>query len=442
MPRRAPSAAATTGTDGVEGEAVELTALASSGDAVGRLADGRVVFVAGGVPGEVVTLADVAPRKRFVRARVGSIVRESEARRTPPCAHFGTCGGCAWQHVAYDAQLEAKRTIVRDALERIAGETLSTPIPIVASPSDYGYRARARWVEVGSGIGFRTRGSRGIAPILDCPVLVPAAREALHARLATLAEDAKDMPPAPPRARDRRKLREQSVTAGREGEAIVVPIGPGRAPRRAPGASAATGAGAADAIEIEVAGERLRVGGRSFVQGNALLWDALVESVRAAAGLEAEAYASTPRRFVELYCGVGFFTLPLARSGAQGTALESDPHALADLRHNLDRAGLASRVDVLAGAVEARGDLRERLAGADVVLLDPPRAGLAEPVRAALRAAAPPRIVYVSCDPATLARDVAALVEGGYRLASIRAFDLFPQTPHVESVAVLERADA
>jgi 23S rRNA (uracil1939-C5)-methyltransferase len=147
-----------------------------------------------------------------------------------------------------------------------------------------------------------------------------------------------------------------------------------------------------------------------------------------------------PERFVELYCGIGFLTLPLARRGLRGVAIESDRSAVADLACNLASAGLTDRVEVIAGRVETRRDLARRFEASDLLLVDPPRAGLAARVRDAIVSSGPPRIVYVSCDPATLARDLRLFSEAGYALASFRAFDLFPQTPHVEVVVRLERA--
>ena len=175
---------------------------------------------------------------------------------------------------------------------------------------------------------------------------------------------------------------------------------------------------------------------RSFVQGNALLWSPLAEAVRDAC--VADVVDPEALRFAELYCGIGFFTVPLARTGARGVALENDASALADLRFNLRRAGVVDRVEVLAGVVERRGDLASRLASVDRVLVDPPRAGLHEEVRAALASARPTRIVYLSCDPATLARDLRSLMASGYGVTGCRLFDLFPQTPHVETLVTLD----
>lgn len=401
---------------------IRIGGLSSEGDGVGRLADGRVVFVEGAVPGDDVELADLVLRKRMARARIGRLVRPSADRVEPECPHFGACGGCDWQHVRYAVQLEAKRARVRDALVRIGGFELDDALEIVPSPDPYRYRARARPVERDGRLGYRRRGSREIVPVEACPVLRPELEEALRSLGREIADGGVDGKGG---ARARAGEREWILSAGTDGE--VVRHGATRRARQ----------GTGPAIALEVLGESLRAGAQSFVQGNALLWDRLAGLVHA----ELIEGLGDPKalRFLELYAGIGFFTLPLARSGLSGVAIESDRSAFADLRANLDRADLAARVETIRARVERRSDLATRCADADVLLADPPRAGLASPVREAIAASGPGRVVYVSCDPATLARDLAGLRQAGYRLASVRALDLFPQTPHVEVVARLAR---
>lgn len=409
---------------------VRIDGLASGGEGVGRLRDGRVVFVEGGVPGDLVEVTDCKEGPRMVRARIGRLVEASPDRVEPPCGHFGVCGGCLWQQIAYPAQLAAKSRIVRDALERIGGLELPGEIEIEASPEPYGYRARVRLVEAEGRLGFRRRGSRAVEAIDACPVLVPA----LDARRGEIAASIGATDPA--RTEDatqarsrRRRVVEWVLLAGGDGRVVGGRVG-AQATKR-------------ERVELSLLGETLRASAESFVQAHAGLRESLAARVRAEAGLALEDPPDPPRptRFAELYAGIGFFTLPLARHGLVGMALESDRAALADLRTNLERAGLADRVEVLGGRVERRADLAKRLARADVLIVDPPRTGLGRVVRESIAQAAPRRIVYVSCDPGTLARDLRFLVEtGGYRLADLRGFDLFPQTPHVETVVRLERA--
>jgi len=411
---------------------LRVTGLASSGDGVGRLSDGRVVFVDGGVPGDLVELVDLTARKRLARARVGRLIEPSSDRTQPRCRHFGSCGGCRWQHVRYETQLDAKRTIVRDALERIGDLTLEHDIEILGSPDPYGYRVRARLVESEGTVGYRVRGSHAIQGIDECPILVAAAHDGLTQLTQAAASALRNPIAEEPRkaARKRRAVISWIVSAGTSGPATVHKVGHKVSGKRDAHV-------ARDSVTLEVLGERLRASSGSFIQANALLWDALAEEVRSQC--TAGTGESSPERFIELYAGIGFLTLPLARRGLSGVAIESDRSALADLSANLSSSGLAKQVVVIRGRVEARGDLATLFAAADILLMDPPRIGLESSVRDAIASAGPARLVYVSCDPATLARDLRVFRDAGYELKSVRALDLFPQTPHVEVVARLER---
>ena len=419
---------------------LRVTGLASDGDGVGRLSDGRVVFVEGGVPGDRVELADFVARKRLARARVGRVIEASPDRVEPRCSHFGSCGGCLWQHVRYETQLDEKRRIVRDALERIGGLVLEQELEIIPSPDPYGYRARARLVESDGRVGYRMRGSHAIAGIDECPILVPAAQEGLIQLTQNVGSVAHRPDAEEPKtsARKRRARVEWIVSAGTTGPATVYEEGHKAGHKSGPKGRGKDGRSAERrSVTLEVLGERLRASSESFIQGNALLWDALAEEVRSEC--TARRGESTPERFIELYAGIGFLTLPLARRGLSGVAIESNRSALADLGANLSSSGLEKQVEVIRGRVEARGDLAKLFATAEVLLTDPPRVGLDAKVRDAIASSGPARLVYVSCDPATLARDLRVFAEGGYALKSVRALDLFPQTPHVEVVARLER---
>jgi 23S rRNA (uracil1939-C5)-methyltransferase len=402
---------------------------------VARLEDGRVVFVEGGVPGDLVLLELLSERKRMVRARIDRLLEPSPDRVEPACAHFGRCGGCLWQQIAYPAQLAAKREILRSALERIGGLALEEGPPIVASPAPYGYRARARLVERDGRLGFRRRGSHELEAVEACPVLIPAVEDGRRALADRLRAEARSETPraeaegAPRRSRRRAREIEWELLAGAGGAAVCGRVG--ERPR------------AGEQVMLEVLGETLEASRGSFVQGNALLWDALAGEVRRAGLAPLPGSHASPRRFVEIHAGIGFFTLPIARQGLDGVAIESSHAALRDLSANLARADLADRMQILRGRVERRKDLASLLARADLLLVDPPRAGLDAALREAVGSAGPARIVYVSCDPATLARDLRPWIrDGAYRLESLCAFDLFPQTPHVETVTSLAREPA
>jgi 23S rRNA (uracil1939-C5)-methyltransferase len=315
-------------------------------------------------------------------------------------------------------------------------------IEIIASPDPYGYRARARLVESQGTVGYRMRGSHAIHGIAECPILVPAAQEALTELMQSVSRA--DRSPVAEKAatapRKRRATTEWIVSAGTSGPATVVEArhkpghGPGHKARGGRDARVVHGS-----VTLDVLGERLRASSGSFIQGNALLWGALAEEVRSLC--TARLGESTPERFIELYAGVGFLTLPLARRGLSGVAMESNRSALADLGANLSSSGLAEQVEVIRGRVEARGDLEKLFTAADVLLTDPPRVGLEATVRDAIASAGPARLVYVSCDPATLARDLRVFTNAGYELESVQTLDLFPQTPHVEVIVRLERVE-
>ena len=365
-----------------------------------RAPDGRVVFVPYTAPGDLVRAQVVEERRRFLRARALELRRPGPGRTDPLCPVFGSCGGCTWQHLTPETQLEAKRAILRDAFARIAHLAAPADLAVRASASPYGYRSRAR-VQVREGkVGFLRRRSHGLCATSRCPVLAPELDDAL----AGLA--------AKPPARDG----EWEIAAGSDGAVLATPLPAG------PGAGS---------VELRVGSDVLRVSAGVFAQANASLRESLVTHVLEEMG-EGEAA-------VELHAGAGLFTLGLARRFSRVTAVESDPAAAADLEHNLVRAGHAAVTAVTGPAETWLEEARAEGDRPDALLLDPPRSGLGPVAAEALARLATPRIVYVSCDPATLARDVGVLVDRGYELTALMGFDLFPQTAHVEAVATLRR---
>ncbi len=395
--------------------------LAAGGDGIGRAADGRVVFVPFTAPGDRVRVRITEERPRFARGHVLELHAPGPARTDPVCAVFGSCGGCAWQHVAYPAQLEAKRAIVEDALSRIAGLALPgasakraqraegerRPLPseasaaraveIVSSPSPYAWRSRTRLFCENGRVGYRRRHSHALQPVTRCPVLVPELDAALH---------------------------ELSADSPGDGE-IELAVGDG-APRRTSLPHDAAARGGAR-ITLRAGADRLELSPGVFFQAHAGLREALRTAALTAAGAGGLA--------ADLFAGAGFFTLGLARSFERVLAVEAAPAAADDLRRNATAAGCHG-VEVLGVSIERA---LARLRDAEVLLLDPPRTGLPPGVAAALAAGSAVRVVYVSCEPATLARDLAGFAGGGFTLTRAQAFDLFPQTPHVEVVALLER---
>lgn len=390
---------------------VTFHALAAGGDAIARV-DGCVVFVPGGVPGDSALVEVVETRKNHVRARLVAVTSPSPSRRAPSCALFGRCGGCTWQHVDIAAQRAAKGEIVRSALERIAAIHTGKGVEVIGA-EEYGWRTRAvlhvTRTDGRRRLGFQHAGSHEIEAVDDCPVLV----DSLRSWLGTVAAN----PEAIPRGAVR-----VHVAAGDEGvQAVFVgadgePVGSGPEARR---------------IERTILGRRLEFDARGFFQAHRSLAERLVETaLSGASGIAA----------VDLYCGVGLFTLALATKFEKVLGVDGDPRAVESARGN------ARGLDVSNVRFE-RADLERPLtlewpAALDLVLVDPPRAGLSRAVLEAILEREPPRISYVSCDPATLARDLRELCSQGYELEAIVALDLFPQTPHVEAVAQLCRVGA
>ncbi len=379
---------------------LSIDALAAGGDGVARAPDGRVVFVPFTAPGDRVEVVLEPGGKRFARGTVRTVLSPSALRTEPPCAVFGSCGGCAWQHVAYDAQVAAKRTILRDALTRIGGLHLPGEIPFTPCPSPYAYRWRTRVVVSKGQVGYRRRHSNAVCATAHCPILVPVLGDALAALAAR--------PPA--------EDGEWEIAAGEGGEVRVTRIG------------AVSGGGR---LVVAAGGDRIERTPGVFAQSNALLLETLASAVWRAAG--------DGDCVLELFAGAGFFTLGLARRFGHVAAAEGDATAAADLAHNIRTAGL--------GNVEVRAEPVERTLAAfrttpGVVVLDPPRSGMPRGLCARLAALGARRIVYLSCDPATLARDVSELARSGYAFEAAEGFDLFPQTPHLEAMVTLGVASA
>ena len=401
------------------GDRVEVVTerLAYGGDAVARH-NGLTIFIPLAAPGERLRVRVVERKKSFARAVIESIIEPSPARRAPLCAHFGECGGCQLQHLNYSAQLDAKAGFIRDALTRIG--KIEWPHEIAVLHADeFGYRARAQ-VKVEAGrppsrqparIGFNRLASNAVCDVESCPVLVPELDAAL-ARLRKLASEPDTATPA-----GLSRLREIEIAAGDNGVAF--------APSVADLPSAT--------IARTVRNLTYHFSPTTFFQGNARLLDTLI-------GEALDDYNG--RLAIDLYAGVGLFTLPLARRFSRVISVESDREAAQFARHNI-AANQAANVEFQQARVEQwlADFLRRRAAEpepVDMLLLDPPRVGAADVIEAIV-ALQPARVVYVSCDPTTMARDLRGLINGDYALDRITSVDLFPQTYHVETVAHLIR---
>ena len=397
-----------------------LDSLAFGGEAVGRDGDGRVVFVAGGAPGDRVVVRVVEAKKSFVRAELLRVVAAGAARVAAPCPIVERCGGCPWQHVAVDAQLAAKQAIVARAL----GKSGARVEPIVPSPAALGYRTRARMTARGGRLGFAGRKSHEIIDVERCLALDPLLDAAMQAaRRASIAI-----------------VGEEGAIAGvvRDG-AVEIAVSSGRgADRAALAAAAKTLVGQAAIARVTVDDASAPAAG--FAQANAAQNETLRRLVRAAAAADPDgatlrdAPSGTQARVLELYAGDGNFTRDLASAARAGVAVEGDRAAVARLREAAPTWCVVA--EPAARTVERLVRDGERF---DVVVLDPPRAGAADVVDR-LAALAPARIVYVSCDPMTLARDLATLERAGYAARVAWPVDMMPQTWHVEVVCLVTPA--
>jgi len=381
---------------------VELTTsrMVAGGDALGRAPDGRVVLVDGALPDERVRVEVVADRADHIRARVIDVLDASPARIEPPCVHARAgCGGCGWQHVALDAQRDFKRDIIVDALRRIA-HTEDAPIGATVDLPPDGYRTTVRALVVNGRPAFRQHHAHIPIAVEHCMVAHPLVDDVLHNGRFGDAEEIT--------VRASVTTGERCVVVEPSSVAITVPPD--------------VQIGRAAAIHEEIDGVRFRIAAPSFFQTRTDGAAALAHLVRDAVG---------PNRVVaDLYCGVGLFAA-LVDAPRRIIAVERGRSAAADARHNL--RNLPARV--------VRADVaRWRPVEVEVVVADPSRAGLGRAAARNVMKCAPERIVHVSCDPASLARDVKLLHDGGYELHSITPVDLFPHTPHVECVTVMNRS--
>lgn len=400
---------------------ITLHGFAHGGSAVGRLPDGTACFVDYAIPGEHVRVRVVDRRKRWARAELVEVVTPSPDRVDPPCPLFGPgrCGGCRLQHIAPARQAELLSGVIGDQLRRIGHLDVEDPGEMVRPhPADgLGYRNRARFAVDRTGhLAFRRAASHDLIAVDDCPLLVPAARETLHDT-----------------ASGWRGAREVQLQVGTDDRAVFA-VTPGRGTPTIPGDAAAvvTGRGhrrdqrTTPHATFTVAGRSFEVSATSFFQASVPASEHLVALVRRMTEATGEQHV------LELYAGVGLLTTALAADGARVTAVESSPQACRDAERNT--AGLDVTV------VRAPAGPGVRVAGpVDAVVLDPPRQGAGREVVDWIAGMAPARVTYVSCDPATFARDARMLVDRGYRLVEVVGVDQFTHTAHVELVGAFHR---
>jgi 23S rRNA (uracil1939-C5)-methyltransferase len=428
-----------------ESIAADIRDLSHDGRGVATI-DGRRIFVAGALPNERVLIAPRRRRRRFQEADLVGIVAPAADRVAAPCEYFGRCGGCALQHLDYPAQLEFKQRVVAEAFGRIGGvEPARWLDPILGPQWNYRRRARlgAKYVEAKERVlvGFRERAAAYITDMRSCLVLAAPLDTAIEDLADVIAASSvkRQVPQievalgdtagaivmrvlADPRAEDLERFREFGRRFGLD--VYLQRGGPGTV--AAIDAPARTLSYALPDFEID-----LEFAPTDFIQINGAINRKMV-----AAGVEAAGLVPTDR-VLDLYCGLGNFSLPLARRVREVFGVEGEGGLVARAARNAERNGIANARFVAADLMHGGwGFLREQW---DVVFLDPPRTGAEVPV-AEMARMTPRRVVYVSCHPATLARDAKVLVEShGYGLSSARILDMFPHTHHVEAMAVFDR---
>ncbi len=400
--------------------------------------DRGVVFVPGTAPGDVARVRVATEKRGYREAELIEIVTPSPARRTPPCRYVPECGGCTWQHVDYATQLAAKEAIVRDSLTRLGGvaaEALDVR-PIVPS-AEWEYRHRVTLRVAGEQrLGFYRHRSHQLIEIDACPIAdetvnahLQIAREWLRGASTTVQrlEIASSRPGrvvlvanAEGAFRHDGEYHEKFLRGHRTVAGIVLF---GKGWRRTFGRPVV-------ALEVESGSMIESEGG--FTQVNPASNRRLVEAVLALAAPRAS------DRVLDLYCGSGNFTLPLARRAGEVVGVESDPRSVTLARRNADRWGLANCRFIAQPAAAAAAALAAAGERFSLVVLDPPRSGAFEALES-LATLATGRIVYVSCDPTTLARDVRRLTALGFAVGPVQPIDLFPQTFHIESVVRVDR---
>lgn len=440
-------------------EIVRIERMGYGSEAVGHLASGKAVFVEQAAPGDVAAVEVVEEKPSFARGRIVRVDEPSPLRAAPFCEMGGLCGGCPWQHLSYDAQLAAKRENVVAALERTArfehGAADALVSECLPSRRQTGYRNKlelscSRAADGSLALGFLREGSHEPVVPASCPIAAKPLQKAPRALRGALRFLAGSNELGIFRVGVRGSLRTRDVE-------VALWTKPGPFPRAAAAKTLADALKATSIVRVLADPGRARkvrkvevldgkgmwheqLGGfdfltsaPSFFQVNTAQAEKLVEAALGglAQGLPGGIAGMAA---ADLYAGGGTFSIPLAKAGADVLAVESAGSSVRDLRRNAE----ANRVDVQVIGGDAAREL-PHLGALDALVVDPPRAGLADGVVDSIASAAPARVAYISCNPATWARDIARFERCGYRLLRATPVDMFPQTPHVEVASILER---
>ena len=400
---------------------IRIEKLVYGGFGLGRRG-GKVVFVPFSLPGDRLLVRTLAEKKTFTRARIVKILEPGPGRVEPPCPYFGSCGGCQWQHLDYARQVDAKREILEGIFHHRFPETRELLIGMKASTRDYGYRSRARFQVRGCGpdarVGFFRSQSHDVEDIHSCPLLQPTLNSGLESIRRSCREASNPGPPEIELAcvEDMHSWEAARLSADSDEAADSYQTDGKRDP---------------PVLERRIGEYTVVISPAAFFQANDFMLAELVASVMDQSGADAN------RPALDLFCGVGLFTLPLARRFKEVEGVDSSALACELAHRNVAAAGFGN-VRITCSSVEEWIESPTR--PFDLIVLDPPRVGAGPEVMTRISQLSPEAIVYVSCDPQTLARDVSLLPPGQYRIDSIQGLDLFPQTFHFETVLKLQRA--
>lgn len=408
---------------------ITLEKLTYGGEAMGRLSDGRAVFVPFGLPGETVRIQLTQEKQNFARGEILEILKPSPDRIIAKCKHFAQCGGCHYQHLPYEKQLTAKADILRDQLQRIG--KIENPIVqlTVASPDPWNYRNHVQFHLTDDGkIGFINARGNATLPIEECHLPEPS--------IDTFRNDLQ--------FESRMNLERVSLRSGADDDLVLILESE---TEETPELEIEAGISivhiyedhpiviaGSDALNIQILGKDFHVSAPSFFQVNTPMAEKMVQHLITNLQLP---ITNQPITLLDLYCGVGLFSKFFADKYTKVIGIESSPSACEDFTINLDEF---DNIELYEGAAEQiLPALAPQLTQPIHMIVDPPRAGLDKLALDAILQINPQVIAYVSCDPSTLARDASRLIKGGYTLQQVTPFDLFPQTYHVESISIFTR---
>lgn len=370
----------------------QIEKMAQGGRAIARL-DGKIVFVDGALPGEEVEIEILKSRKDFAEAKVMRILQKHPLRIEPTCKHYGQCGGCNLQHASIELQRTLKKQVVEDLFRRQARIPLNADWPLHGG-QEWAYRGRVRFVQTPKGLGFRAEGSNQTLRLSECPVLRHPIQKALQ--------------------------QSHNIAVGEELQLLEAPSG-------TLGAWQKKSSQKPKVQYAELLGKKISCDAQVFFQANVEMTEVLLQQVL----LQIERHMG-PRLFaVDLFSGVGVFAAFLQDYFPKVVAVEWNEGCLEHAKRNLQ-----SQVEFYSKSAEEFLE-KQPPANVDFLIVDPPRAGLSPSVKQALIQAHPKKMLYVSCDPVTLARDVGELVRAGFTLENVQGFDFYPQTDHLEMMVVL-----